>query len=70
MQTHDRAGTAFGYPEPLAQSRDGSALAVRGQKFPVMMVIGCRPEDLTPKFPGRSSAFREDLSSLGAASTT
>ena len=57
VQTHDRAGSSLGHPEPVAQHLHGAALAVRCQKFPVMMVSGCRPEVVTPKFPGRSCAF-------------
>jgi hypothetical protein len=41
MDAHHRAGSAFRHPEPVAQHLDGvAALAVRGQKFPVMMVLG------------------------------
>ena len=34
MNAHNRAGTAFGHPEPVAQQLNGATLAVRGQKFP------------------------------------
>jgi hypothetical protein len=34
----DAAGPPLGHPEPLPQRFDGAAAAVRGQKFPVMMV--------------------------------
>jgi hypothetical protein len=34
VNTHDRAGSTFRHPEPVAQDRDGAALGVRGQKFP------------------------------------
>jgi hypothetical protein len=34
VDAHKRAGLALRHPKPVAQRRDGAALAVRGQKFP------------------------------------
>jgi hypothetical protein len=66
VQTNDCAGAAFGHPEPVAQRRDGAALAIRGQKFPVMMVSGRRRRGCDPEISWPIVCLSEDLSGLRA----
>jgi hypothetical protein len=60
----------FRHTQGLLEHIDGAALGSWAQNFPVMMESGRRPEVVTPKFPGRSSAFQRTCRASERCPTT